>query len=1814
MSSDSGISAARGSSTDLYAHCHSIPSPSYADFESTEKTIVEILTKNKTATTIETETLSNYEVIKVADSDVSQIMPICHPYDAIEKDAVLASVFKNNEVTFGSSSVTLSNSVVNTLSVEDTTTSIYDSVVRVRTTINPLLYSTDDAVEVNFDLANSHAALQYAVNSQYNTKLNIIDMNNANVYPTYVQEDTEYNTEKAFGKNYNQFIDSIDQEGKPVWSDYSENQPSITDKFILSPIDHRDENNNVVDFDNNDNLGIFKVTVFVDPKPFKTDLEVGSSLANTLSNVDVDDSTIKPIPLFHETNSLSNEVQEKLIDTNVNVDNSKFLLPSTDLSQDEMLSLIHSTNRAMIQPNFSFKVEISSNEDSGYSFEDSSYNLVSIDDSELNDSLIYMKEWVNHPHSLTLSEGNLSLAVDTNGMSSVIEEISFAGEREKLPSGKAGVDGVISLNSHTLLDRHSSIAQTEGNNTQVAIYYTNDTIPSGLSKVDDILCTTPEVSFGWQKVMEATSVESVTNFRKNSDTTLNLVSGNNIINETFVNNVNKFSYVFNSNNLPEESATNNVELWEITSGLNLLAEPNRIVSDTNVLLEGVNSSVILKSATRAFNDLNREIRQKITLKDISELGITNNIESCGWNTSLLEGASILESSSTSAYSVLESLPTYDLSLFYMFMANDNTNAIPYKLEYKTTNEASQLGSLSDFFEISYTYNNGVKTFIIVENEMTTIDLVKQDGLNEDVPDGLYNFLTTGTPIYNKVTHKLVKHTLRSTYRRRFKFPLGQYDNYELTTPLIKSETISYSVFVRSTNTPVSGSRPSTLSRVRDLSNGGFYSKVYQTVSPVDSSKQLVIEGMLSKQDLKEVYVTTQGKNINTQQWEDISEPVESSIFYGLESEPVINDIKLDELDEIMPGSNNVETTLYVTEYEDSGRSELVVKLNRPSYTIPLVIDYSANVFSLKTFRTSSDKTEIDEKTNLGSLVNTAAEELSEKVLDINNLYNVIKPESWELNPSDYKIVTSIVGNDVTIKVVKTAEPEDAIISIGISDNFIFVGQFLVSSIKKDVIRKRSLIGSSYTEVFVEAEPDMSSFAISNGIYLNKINVSELLPLGSYQLFELKKDLLNYNLVGGTLGGSYAEITSLGPFQWEDGEAGYYSDSFSLSKYRGHGHSSNTFVSSSIDQYYTIVRPAIDATFMITKSENETLSQTYSNIYAGQEVVVDELKRNSNDLTPSNIGLRLTFNYSMPNSSEDRLKPVEVNGDDVTVKIENPLLSGFSVYNPISGRDSLVVQTIGNKTLKDYNIYTFDGDSDAHRYYDGPMRIRSSRVKLLSNNQNNEFTDNAMRYSITWKYSIDDTVVKVSRAKIANPENNLLDFVGNPENIGSNGSSWEDDEDLIINMSFSQAKDIGVNIGVHNIKFKQTAEVVPTDYYYVSSPAYYKYETMSTANNITLPYNYASQFVSNRVTKYVPYITTEPITPFKSIVYSDMLKNTHSVLTNNAFVNDNMTFKILDPRQYADLHFEPNNVKNEIKFFGSRMKIDFLKNGNVVKAIYDDFITDLTENLNNDITLVSSNINSGIKFMIRQPISQIGYEMETDNDFELYYNTTDKSKWFPFKFALSNVNMFSQADMTFNMLAGPGTYPLLYTVKDVLSYDCPEILYRRVYKYESDTSMDFDSDATPMKTSLLFSTRKYVDVPVSMLSSSDNFNVNRFSQMLANITIPSSIQWINDSAFNNLNTNVKVSLLYGSAEVSKTFRRECFYVNNTETVFTLIHYSPFITMVNQVGMPLYNVQWNGLLKVPEVLSESFVLSDGRSRNVITNQNMTVELAKHTNLRL
>ncbi len=1822
--------ANRGSSSDVYAHCHSIPDPNYASFDTTETKIVEILTKGKTLSTADAETLTGFEVLKVVSGDTDQIMPVCYPADTIEQDAVLASVYKNNTVIFDSHSTKLSkpssdNNQV-TLSVDNTSTSIYDTVVKVQTSIEANLTSTDNTVDAVFDTNDSNAAVQYAVNSQYNTKTNIVDMANADVYPTYVQEDTDYNTNKAFGKNYTQYISGIDaSSGQPIWSNYSNAVASITDKFDLT-LREASSLSEEVDFDPVKDFGIFKVAIALDEEPFKTTLKTGSSLNEadlsevTLAPVSVNnpvaaDTHIRNLPLFHETASLSLSNQTKTANTSSDSDNSKFLLPSSNITLDNFMTLIDASFQNEIQPNFSFTVAINANSESGYKFADSSYDLVSIDDSNLKDSLVYMRDWVDKPHSLDLTNQTLSLTTGTNGVSDVISnnEIVLAGNREKLSQTEAGVDGVILLNSHAVQTRADITASSvDSSNMKVNVYYENDDISSsGLTRLSDDLCVEPIVSFGWQKVIESSS-ESTVKFKDNSNTTLNLVSNGVNINSLHIDGASKINYTFDHTQLP----TNNdvVQLWKISSGVKLVSEPSVFLDPSNTDVDGIISSVVLRDATKEFNETNRELRQLVTLKSLNELQINNNFVSNGWTSFTSNNLPFLESKSSSAFVSLRAFPAYDPYFIPHFISSANNNTLEYIINYKTETIGNNNGELFDSCDISYTYDSD-EFDITHANTLFTIKLNDTNITQTSPPTSTEVTLTyvsdysfkSGSGL-SPVQYYVTRTTVVTRYTSTFEFPLAQYTNISVTTPEIVSTTVFYNI--RSKSTGAIQNRNFLKNVVSQTTPIDFF-KYTQSIAPYDPSDNLMITGNLSKNDLKELFVETQAINIDTNEWQTISDKVDGSIFYNLVEEPIINDVS----DNLLTGSSNVETSLSFFDFDEFGNN-LLLTLDKPTYVIPLVMDYTASEYKLKIFTTTSDRTELENKTSLTSLQSDSGSQLANKVLDVNNLYNVVNSSSW-VTPSNYKIVTSINNNDITLKIVNTSDPnETAIITININDNYIFVGDFIVSNIKKDVIRIRELVGSTYTEQFIERVPGISSFTLKDGVYVNKVNTSEVIPLGAYQLFNLKKDLLSYNIVGSSLAQAQ-EISTLGPYQWTNDQL--YSDSFSLTKYRGHGHPSYsaTSVLNNVDQYYNIVRPDIDATFTITDGSS-TLSQTFNNIYSGAVLSLNNLKRNPSDAYPSDIGLELTFHYSMPSAAESKNKPINVVGDDVTITIVNPN-SSVSSYANLSPANSLDPDLYPlNKTLKDYNLFRFSGEN-AYKYYDGPFKLASSRVKLQSGYNLNAFSENSMVYSITWDYQPENVIVKATRAKVTGTlPNNLLNFVGNPESVGFvQNTTWAQVDAETHELTLVEARTVGLNIGAYNMKLKEGVDIVNTVYYYVSSYPYYKYETMGVGNNITIPYNYtAGDFSGNRVVKYMPNMSmikdvNGDITPFTNITYSDMLKNTHDVTMDNTnnLVN-NMKMQIRSPyvRKQKDLLYNSNSTKLFIQFFGSKMVLDLYKGSQLIKNVYNGYISSLTQDLSNNIAVVPSSVNSGIKFMVRQPLSIIGLS-ETDADHAEFYNTNDKSKWFPFKFTLTNVNMV-RSEMVFNMLAGPGSYPILYTVKEMLSFSNPEILSRRVYKYEHDTAVDFDSNS--LKSSLTFSSRKYVDIQVPSLVTGQDFNSNRYSDLLESINV-GSLVWQNDTEFAD-NGVASFSLIYGNQSVADKFRRECFYANNNETVFTLIHYKPLMVMNNQIGMPLYSVQWNGYLKVPQVSSETYCIAPQRDSYLVSESSLTTDLVKHSILKL
>lgn len=1827
--SSGGIVANRSSSTDTYAHCHSIPSPNYASSNEAEVEIVKQLVNNTTLSTASAteQTLSGYEVTKVSSSDTNQILPVCYPPELIEKDAVLSAVYKNNEVVFDSNSVKLSKPSSNnnevTMSVDNTSTSIYDTTVKVTTSIETNLSSLDESVDVLFDSNDTNAAVQYAVNSQYNTKTDIINMQNANVYPTYVQEDTAFNTNMAFGKNYTQYISSIDSTtGLPIWSNYSNNVSPITDKFQLTV---RDEP--ISDF-SIDDVGIFKVSLAVNSEPVKVTLERGSDLNNlnetplvqnpTVANPIIADEYIKSIPLFHETNTLSESNQTKDINTDLNSDNSKFLLPSNDLTIDQLKSLVDLENEYQIaNPNFKFEIAVTTNPNSGYKFADSQYDIATIDDSELKDSLIYMKDWVNYPHTLSFNSGHLSLTTGIAGVQSVIDnnEIVLDGGREKLSLSEAGENGVICINSSSFNGRSDITSELDASNMKINVYYENDTIPSGLTRLSDELCVEPNVSFGWQKVIEKSSESSVY-LKENSGTTLNLISTttNELINNDFSSDSSKFDYTFDSTKLPSNS--NIVNLWKIQSGINLVSQPSKFIDVNENLIQNIISSVLLSNATPTFNQSVRELRQFLKVKTNTDLNINSQILSNGWSPSLSRNT-ILETMSNAAYQPTNRLPNYSEDLIGDFLRINSSSTLDYKIEYSIASIGAQAAALTDKCSISFQYSNSniqqITGFDGNNNpiyqpftyETTKFDINETDMLRTtnssdvtniaDVPLSEYTFVNT----YNTTSHKLVKVTKNEYYSSTFNLPFAQYTNYQVRTPNMVATSITYAIQSRSTGSMIDTS--TALRRVRRNSDNStvFYTFAYGSISPVNNTNSLTITGSLSRNDLREMFVSTQSKVNNS--WTTISNEVNGTVYYDIENEPVINDVN----DELLTGSANVQTNITIP------RDITDFSLTSSSYTIPLVMDYKSTVYTLKSFGTTSEIEELNNKTTLVSASTDGSAQLENKVLTIDDMYSVIKSSSW-VTPTEYKIVSSINDNDVTIKVVKTDDVnEDAIITIRINDNYIFVGEFLVSHITKDVVRIRKTVGSDYTENFNEYESNIPSFTIEDGVYVNKINTSTVIPLGSYQLFNLKKDMLAYNLVGSSLG-SLQQINSLGPYQWTNDS--YYSDKFYLTKYRGHGHPLTTSSSYS-DQYYNIIRPEINATFKITNTNNSsTLSQTLNNIYSGAVLSLNNLKRTVSDANPSDIGLKLTFNFSMPNNVESREKIINVVGDDVAVRIENP--RGPESYNPIPNSNSLnpadyVVPL--SLSLKDYALFTLNG-ANAYRYgsNSGAFRIRSSRVKLVSTNSSNSFEENAMRYKIFWDYDAQEVIMKTYRARIVSPGNKLLNYVGNPELIGLWGSA-------ISELNLDDARNIGVNIGAHTIKLI-SPNIENFDSYYVSSLPYYKYETMGVGNNITIPYNYDNNdFSGNRVIKYMPNLNSLNDlngykNPFTNITYTDMLNNSLSVNKDNVnnLIND-MKFRMVNPRNQKDLHYSPSSTKKYIQFYGSRMQIDLYKDNQFLRNVYDDYVTSLTQNLDNNISLVSSNIASGIKFMIRQPINVIGYsQSETDAEHEAFYNTTDKTKWFPFKFTLSNVNMVRPL-MTFNMLAGPGTYATLYTVKTLISTN-PENIVRRVYKYENATATDFD-DAS-LKLSLSFSERKYVDFIVPSMQSDSGFNSDTFNNLLNQITVGNSLNWVTDANFvDELGSSTATfTLAFGNSAVSNKFRREALYANNNETVFTLISYLPLMVMNNQIGMPLYSVQWNGYSKIPQIITEVSVIAEARDSYLITESNLSTDIAKHSSLKL
>lgn len=1689
-----------------------------------------------------------------------------YPNGTLPEYSVISSI-RTTDISLNSYTTNISSGTCNnntyTFESLPTTSSYYDS--NYIFTQNLIADCSDNEtgtyVNARFDVDAANAKIQYATQSRWNTTLGPYDgLQTIGPDPTAITQDTNFNTTSAFAQYGTGETDASYQS---YWFSVNASNGSLTTNIVdasYQPINNnlfvRDRDMDNVTLNVNDDVGIFRIQQVSDTPDTKVSINDGTF--NVITDNDLDN-----IPFFDGNG------ENPLL-----VDSSKKSLPIPGImTAIQFQSLINEDVLATVADQWTFKIDVSANNNSGYNI-DMDHPLISdLDNSNLLDNPFYMENYVSNDHSITFSNASIDIDASTNGTStdafSIQIDLSIG---ERLPEVYAGVDGEIIINTNTVYTRYTDLSNVDftGGFSPLVAY------PGDLTAADPGLSseemTNPYFKGVWQKVAQQSSVTSQDYWLKTDASAIMTLytDGQGIVDNLY--NASDFDFSFNNT----FGSDTNIKLWKITGSNNIIVNPESFYADASYTIPetGIATAGLLTGITDLEDIQYNSYRILLNAKTKEDIGLYNAVtDVSGWDLTYTTGT-FLHSSADQAYSKA-ALPIYSQSIISDI--NDGLD-LNFSYTYKTILDASSAGGLVDFVDISYNYNGD--SYIVRVNQTDIIRIYDSSYTDVSfvvVPDASYSFTSA---IYNKSSFELVYVTSNSKYTASFFANYGPFTNTLLTVKDILQNDIFYAVRNIATGkmSPHSVLQFVLAPDIPDLND------IDETIIP-SPGNTLSINGTFTSNDLKPFYSVTQGEKTDYT-WTNIGTSIHTDVYYGLfNTESVLTTATLT-------------TSIQYTPFSNSVNSSVNVDLELFNYYIPFVYDQSNNTFVLENFDNSPAT--LAANTNIGSetfLGNT-------DYLTLTNGYDNVT--TWA--NSQYTLNVSHTTNMTTFTVKNLADVTQ--FEISLLNNTIFLGTFFVSYIPQDYYRTERLLGqdesnNTYSKSFLTTNYPSGRVNLSptlQGIYINSgapLMTPTLSPeLGGYQSFRVIGDYMTINEVGPTtpptssneLGISSYNNGSL-TFQYQDNDN--YSAEFTFSKYRGY----RSYISSNPNQYYVVNRDATSVRFNVAASAATSLYDVLtSNMYYNESFNVDSLLRAYDGVLVANLGITGSFNYSIPPTGSTLTYPVTVTGDNVVVSITNPNYLGdaSNINVPVSATPVVDPKLYSDSmTLKDYgqnDMYTFSGN-----WYNTSrlMAVRPSRVKL---------NNTAYPYSkLSYQIQLLTSVIRLYKATNNNLSNTSFNWLGNPSIKGSQDPDVVPDSNdwyllNIYDMQYLITN--GINIGVKNIYQQPNTSSSLRIIYIASAPPYYKFEQTSTENCPVIPYDALTQYLSNQTQIFMPYISTtdgslnNKFNPFaSSTTYTDINGN-DILVQNDAEILNNVTFELLSPPSITDAEINPDSIRYGIIVPGTNLTVSLYtglyndtNSGNHANPIWSGPVTSIpsTPDINSNALILRERDASGsILFSALQYPADIDYPSGADGYQEIF-GTDLSSNWYNIDFNMGNSGWFNNnSPITYFDAHSHGIKPTLYTVVDV-NNPFDQINKRRVYKYTSSATVDIDVSSDSVSGyetfNVTFNSRSYYDFDISKnnLFPDASGSVWKYNDLLDNTVIPNtSISWITDASYSH---TAYVSWAFGNSTTSKNMLIELFGVQNDQQKWTYIHLEPFMRYLNQFNMQVGSVEWDGTVTAP-----------------------------------
>ena len=137
----------------------------------------------------------------------------------------------------------------------------------------------------------------------------------------------------------------------------------------------------------------------------------------------------------------------------------------------------------------------------------------------------------------------------------------------------------------------------------------------------------------------------------------------------------------------------------------------------------------------------------------------------------------------------------------------------------------------------------------------------------------------------------------------------------------------------------------------------------------------------------------------------------------------------------------------------------------------------------------------------------------------------------------------------------------------------------------------------------------------------------------------------------------------------------------------------------------------------------------------------------------------------------------------------------------------------------------------------------------------------------------------------------------------------------------------------------------------------------------------------------------------------------------------------------------------------------------------------------------------------------------------------------------------------------------------------------------------------------FNSRSYCDFDISVNNTFPSTGIWNYSTLLNNTVVPdATISWTDDVSYSNI---AYVAWAFGNSTTSKNMITELFGVQEGQKKWAFIHLDPFVKYLNQFGLEVSSVAWDGSIVAPLVSSRVLKLAPAITTPILSNNTHNIQ---------